>query len=129
MSQLARKACTLMFEEHDFTDFFGIVSPLNEDACSYTYIRSRDGLRLEFTIFPLDGGAYTSVYRDDIAEPIIESRLTGCTHSRFTLHASRHCLEIGRPEHPNSETTAPLVWGLRLSIEPHFKIEYIHEIG
>jgi hypothetical protein len=129
MSQLVSSACTLKFAEHEFVEFFGIVSPLDEDACSYTYVLRRDGLRLEFTLFPLDGGVYTSVYRDGIAEPVIESRLTGCTHSRFVPRGSLHCLEIGRPERPTSETTAPLAWGLRLFVEPHFKLEYIHEIG
>jgi hypothetical protein len=127
MSQLARAACTLKFEEHEFIEFFGIVSPLDEDACSYTYTLHRDGLRLEFTVFPLDGGVYTSIYRDGISEPITRSRLQGCTHSRLVTRGSRRCLEIGRPDRPTSETTAPLEWGLRLSVEPHFTSEYIHD--
>ena len=110
-------------------EFFGIVSPLDEDACSHTYILRRDGLRLEFTIFPLDGGVYTSIYRDGITEPVVTSRLKGCTHSRFVLHGSQHCLEIGKPERPTSETSVALTWGLRLFIEPHFRLEFIHEVG
>ena len=129
MSQLERAACTLKFEEHEFVEFFGTVSPLDEDACSYTYTLHRDGLRLEFTVFPLDGDAYTSIYRDGIAEPIVRSRLRGCTHLRSILRGSRPCLEVGRPERPTSEPTAPLTWGLRLFIEPHFTVEYMHEVG
>ena len=129
MSHLVREACTLKFTEHEFVEFFGIVSPLDEDACSYTYTLHRDGLRLEFTAFPLDGGAYTSIYRDGIGEPIVTSRLHGCTHSRFVLRASHPCLEIGRPERPTSEANVALVWGLRLFVEPHFRVEFIHEVG
>jgi hypothetical protein len=129
MSQLVKSVCALKFEEHEFVEFFGIVSPLDEDACSYTYTLHRDGLRLEFTIFPLDGGAYTSIYRDGIAEPVFRSQLQGCTHVRFVLRGSRRCMEIGRPERPTSESTAPLTWGLRLFIEPHFTLEYMHEVG
>jgi len=129
MSHLVREACTLRFEEHEFVDFFGIVSPLDEDACSYSYELERDGLRLLFTVFPLDGGIYTSVYRDGIPEPIITSRLEGCTHSRFVAHGAHRCLEIGRPEHPTSEASAPLVRGLRLFVEPHFRLEFIHEVA
>lgn len=110
-------------------EFFGIVSPLDEDACSYTYTLTRDGLRLEFTIFPLDGGVYTSIFRDGIDEAIATSRLEGFTHSRFVDRGSRRCLEIGRPEHPTSEPSVPLVWGLRLFIEPHFRVEFIHEVA
>ncbi len=129
MSHLVREACTLKFEEHEFVEFFGIVSPLDEDACSYTYTLRRDGLRLEFTTFPLDGGVYTSIYRDGITEPVVTSRLKGCTHSRFVLHGSQQCLEIGKPERPTSETSVALTWGLRLFIAPHFRLEFIHEVG
>ena len=129
MNHLVREACTLRFEEHEFVEFFGIVSPLNEDDCSYSYELERDGLRLLFTAFPLDGGIYTSVYRDGITEPIVTSRLQGCTHSRFVARGAHRCLEVGLPERPTSEPTAPLVWGLRLFVEPHFRIEFIHEVA
>ena len=36
MSQLEKSTCALKFEEHEFVEFFGMVSPLEEDACSYT---------------------------------------------------------------------------------------------
>jgi len=120
---------TLRFEEHEFVEFFGVVSPLDEDACSCSYSLQRDGLRLLFTVFPLNGGVYTSIYRDGITEPVATSRLQGCTHSRFVVRGAHLCLEVGRPDRPTSEPTAPLVWGLRLFVEPHFKIEFIHEVG
>lgn len=129
MSELVRQACGLRFEEHEFVEFFGIVSPLDEDGFSYSYELERDGLRLLFTVFPLDGGVYTSIYRDGITEPVVTSRLEGCTHSRFVPRGSRRCLEIGRPERPTSEPSAPLTWGLRLFIEPHFQMEFIHEVA
>lgn len=129
MSHLVRQACTLRFEEHEFVEFFGVVSPLDEDACSYSYELERDGLRLLFTVFPLDGGVYTSLYRDGITEPVVTSRLQGCTHSRFVLRGSQRCLEIGQPERPTSESSAPLTWGLRLFVEPHFRLEFIHEVA
>jgi hypothetical protein len=127
MSSLVRQACKLRFEEHEFIEFFGIVSHLDENSCSYGYELDRDGLRLLFTVFPLDGGVYASIYRVGIAEPIITSRLEGCTHSRFVERGSLRWLEIGRPELPTSETSAPLVWGLHLCVEPHFRIEFAHE--
>jgi hypothetical protein len=128
MSRLFRNSCTLRFEEHEFVEFFGVIGPLDEDSVSYSYELTHDVLRLLVTIFPLDGGVYTSIYRDGISEPIITIRLEGCTHSRFVLHRSRQCLEIGRPEHPTLEPNAPLSWGVRLFIEPHFHIEFIHEL-
>lgn len=129
MSHLVREACALRFEEHEFVEFFGVVSPLDEEACSYSYEVRRDGLSLLFTVFPLDGGVYTSLYRDGITEPIVKSRLAGCTNSRFVGHGAHRCLEVGRPEHPTSEPSAPLVWGMRLFLQPHFRIEFIHEVA
>ena len=127
MSHLVKEACTLRFAEDEFVEFFGIVSPLDEDDCSYSYPLRRDGLSLEFTVYPLDGSVHTSLFRDGAESPLVMSRLQECTHSRFLVRGSRRCLEIGRPERPTSEPTAPLVWGLRLFIEPHFAIEFIHE--
>lgn len=129
MSHLVRHSCTLRFEEHEFVRFFGVVSPLDEDACSYSYELERDGLRMLLTVFPLDGGVYTSLYRDGITEPVVTSRLEGCTHSRFVTRGTYRCLEIGRPERPTSEPSAPITWGLRLFVEPHFGLELIHEVA
>jgi hypothetical protein len=89
----------------------------------------KDGLRLLFTLFPLDGGVYTSIYRDGIDEPIAVSRLNGCSHYRFVTWRGKRCMEIGRPERPTTEREPPLVWGLRLTVEPHFSQEYIHEVA
>jgi hypothetical protein len=128
MSQLIRQACQLRFEEYEFVEFFGVISPLDEESCSYSYEVERDGLRLLFTVFPLDGGVYTSIYRNGISEPIVTSRLEGCTHSRFVNRGTLRCLEIGRPERPTSEASGPLHWGLRLFVKPHFRVEFISEI-
>jgi hypothetical protein len=129
MSRLVRSACTLNFEEHEFVEFFGIVAPLDEEAFSYTYSTSRDGLRLVLTVFPVDGAVFTDLFRRGIDESVFVSRLTGCTHSRVVQLGSRRCLEIGRPVHPTSEPSVSLSWGLRLFIEQHLHVEYIHEAG
>ena len=129
MSDLAKYAFKFRFEEHEFVEFFGIIGSFFEDAWSYSYELERDGLRLLFTVFPHDGGAYTSIYRDGIKEPIFTSRLEGCTHSRFVVRGAQRCMEVGRPDTPTSEQAAPLAWGLRLFVEPHFKVEFIHEVA
>jgi hypothetical protein len=129
MAQLVQESCVLRFEEHEFIDFFGVDAPLDEDACSYSYELARDGLRFLFTVFPLDGGVYTSLYREGVDDPIVSSRLKGCTHMRFVSRNGRRFLEIGRPERPTTEPSAPPVWGLRISVDPHFRQEYIHEVA
>ena len=84
-------------------------------------------MRLEFTIFPIDGEVYTDIYRDGVPEPIVRSRLQGCTHSRFTQVGSTQRLEIGRPPVPTSEQDIPISWGLLLTVDPHLKLDLIYE--
>ena len=128
MAQLVQESCVLRFEEHEFIDFFGVDAPLDEDACSYNYELARDGLRLVFTVFPVDGSVSTSIYREGVTDPIVSTRLQDCTHVRFSLRSGARFLEIGRPERPTTERTAPLVWGLRIAVDPHFRQEHIHEV-
>lgn len=129
MAHLAKAACTLKFEEHEFVDFFSMVSDLDEDACSYTYSVRRDGLRLLFSMFPLEGRVLTELYREGVPEPIFKSRLLDCTHSRLVQIGTLRCMEIGRPFRPTSDRDASPSWGLRLYIEPQIRLEYIHEEG
>lgn len=127
MAHLVKSACTLRFEEHEFVRFFGVISPLDEDSCSYSYTVKRDGMRLDFTLFPIDGDVYADIYRDSVTEPIIRYRLQGSTHTRFVYTGSTQSLEIGRPRRATSEEDAPLCWGLRLTVDPHLKLELINE--
>src|SRR5262249_51213133 len=129
MSRLVKAACKLNFTEHELADFFGGVGEWDGDDCYYSWDLSRDGLRLLFTVFPLDGGVYTDVYRDGISEPIVRTRLGDCTHACVVPYGSHRCLEIGRPEHPTSDADVPLVWGLRLFVEPHFRVEFLHDLA
>lgn len=118
----------LKFTGCELVEFFGIVSEWDESFGSNSFTLQRDGLRLLFTIY-LNGDVYTSVFRDGLTEAIFTSRLSGCTHARVVERGPQRCLEIGRPEHPTSELSAPPVWGLRLFVEPYFRVEFIHEIA
>src|SRR5215472_9396108 len=127
MARLVQEACVLQYEEHELIGFFCMSPPLDEDACSYTFIADRDGLRLEFTIFPLDGSVFTSLYREGVVSPIVKNRLSNCTH--LQVKSEQRCLETGRPTFPTSGCgVSPIITsGLRLAIDPHIAIEFIHE--
>jgi hypothetical protein len=86
-------------------------------------------MRLEVTIFPLSGELDADIFRDGVSEAVVRNRLAGCTHARFIQFGSTQCLEIGSPRVPTSEPSAPLSWGLRLIIDPHLRMERIHERG
>jgi hypothetical protein len=127
MAQLALENCTLKFEEHKFIHFFNCAAPLDEESCSYEYSTEKDDLRLVMTVWPFDGHVHTSLYRHGLPDPITESILEGCTHARFYNHSDKSWLEIGRPLVPTSHDEPPLDWGLRIFVEPHFKLELLNK--
>jgi hypothetical protein len=129
MASLVTSSCTLRFVEHEFVDFFGMVSPLDEGGCSYTYSAYRDGMELVLTVFPIAGEIYAEVFREGVTQPIMSSRLRNCTHSRFVRLGTVQWLEIGRTPLPTHHVDAILSWGLRLAIDPHLRIEPINEEG
>lgn len=126
MARLVSSACTLRFAEHEFVEFFSMVSPLDEEACSYTYSARRDGMELVLTVFPIAGEVYADLFREGVTQSIISSRLRDCTHSRLVRLGAVQWLEIGRPHVPTHEADAPLSWGLRLAIDPHLRVEPIN---
>lgn len=122
MAQLLKEACVLKFEEHELIEFFGVATALDEDSCSYTFTLSRDGLRLECAVFPLDGSVHTAIYRDGLSFPVVSSRLTGCTRARVVeLAPGLRCLEIGRQE----QTSPTLASGIRLIVDSQFRLEFV----
>jgi hypothetical protein len=122
MAHLVRAACVLKFEEHELIEFFGVATALDEDSCSYTFSLSRDGLRLECAVFPLDGSVRTAIYRDGLSFPVLSSQLTGCTLARVVeLAPGLRCLEVGRQE----QTSPSLASGIRLIVEPQFRLEFV----
>ena len=129
MASLVTSSCTLRFAEHEFVEFFSMVSPLDEEGCSYTYSARRDGMELVLTVFPIAGEIYADVFREGVTQSILSSRLRDCTHSRFVRLGAVQWLEIGRPPVPTHHVDANLSWGLRLAIDPHLRIEPINEEG
>ena len=118
----------IRWNETDFTEFFGVVPTFHEDDHSYSVELSRHGLRLLFTLFDLHGAVYVSIYRDGIPDPIIDIVRQRCTHAFVTTWAPRRrCLQIGSPEHPTTDTgVSPLLSrGIRVFVDPHFKLEFI----
>jgi hypothetical protein len=131
MGRAVRESCFLRIVEHELTDFFNVVAELNEDAGSYSFSILRDGLRLDISLYQYTGEVYVDVYRDGVSDPVIRCQNQGCTHSRTIVRGSDRWLEIGRPEHPVSEMGIEpvLVWGVRVRVDPHISMEFIHELA
>jgi hypothetical protein len=131
MRRAVREPCFLKIVEHELIDFFNVVAEWDEDACSYSFSILRDGLRLDISLYPYSGEVYVDVYRDGVSDPVIRCENQGCTHSRIIVRGSYRWLEIGRPEHPVSDMGIEpvLVWGVRVRVDPHISMEFIHEFA
>lgn len=118
----------IRWNETEFVEFFGVVPQFYDAAHSYAVELSRDGLRLLLTLFDMEGAVYVSIYRDGLPEAIIEIVRERCTHAFVAIaKGERRCLQIGSPEHPTtvSGVQPMLVRGVRVFVEPHFKVEFI----
>lgn len=118
----------LHWDETELTEFFGVSATFNDLCQSHSFELSRDGLRLEITLFDLEGAVYVGIHRDELPEPLITIRRELCTHAHITdAHGFRNCFEVGAPEHPVREMgiTPILTCGIRVYIEPQFQIELI----
>ena len=118
----------LKWSETDLTEFFGVVAAFHDDAHSYSFEVSRDGLRLLVTLFDLEGAVYVSIFRDGLAEPLFTVRRELCTHVHITKDTGfRDCFEAGKPKYPVTDMGIPpfLARGVRVHITPHFQVELI----
>lgn len=116
------------WSETEFAEFFGVIPTFYDDAHSHGIEISRDGLRLVLTLFDLEGAVYVSVYRDGLPEAIVDVVREGCTHAFVSDFApGRCCLQIGSPEFPptDPEVAPVLTRGIRVFVEPHFRLEFI----
>jgi hypothetical protein len=118
----------LKWSETDFTEFFGAISSYDADACSHSFEVVRDGLRLLVTLFDMEQAVYVSIFRDGLSEPTFTVRREHCTHAQIAAGADfRRCFEAGTTKHLVTEMGIPpvLARGVRVYVEPHFKIELI----
>ena len=74
----------ICWDRTELIEFFGIIPTFYEDAQSHAVELSRDGLRLEFTLFDAVGAVYISVFRDGVTDPIIDIVRERCTHAFIT---------------------------------------------
>lgn len=115
------------WSEADITEFFGVAAEFDENAYSYSFELSRDGLRLLVTLFDLEGAVYVSIFRHGLPQPLFTVRRERCTHVQIGGMDFHRCFEAGTTEFPTTDMGIRplLVRGVRVYIEPHFQVELI----
>ena len=115
------------WSETDFTEFFGTLGVFYDVAHSYTFSVSRSDLRLDLTLFDLEGAVYVGIYRAGWSEPLFTVQREGCSHALVVTHGARRFLEVGSPEHPvsNPGFAPALARGVRIQVEPQFSVHLL----
>src|SRR5438874_12602188 len=72
-----------VWDETDFVACLEAIPEVEEYGVSHRFLVAKDGLRLELTVFRYAGDVFISLYRDEIARPIVDLRLTNCSGAAY----------------------------------------------
>lgn len=115
----------LSWNEHDFVECLGVLPEVSEDHVSYLFRIEKDGLCLELTVFPYDGGVYIDIYRSGIEKPIFYTQIKNSSGARYIKFLNGwECLEIAAP-HRNIDLEENWIvpMGARVQVNPHISVE------
>jgi len=115
-----------VWDETDFLSCLETEPDFDEEAYSFSYQVEHNGLRLVLTVFPTVGDISISLFRDGLAEPVLDLSLDGCAGARLVRSAGREWLEIGRND-DDAETydgCAPLAEGVAVAVRPHIRLRF-----
>src|SRR5438045_6542089 len=76
-------ASMFVWDETDFVACLEAIPEVEEYGVSHRFLAAKDGLRLELTVFRYAGDVFISLYRDGIARPIVDLRLTNCSGAAY----------------------------------------------
>jgi len=109
----------------DVLEFFGTDPQIDEYETGYHYSIDKNGLHLEFSVFPLAGDVAVTINRQGGAIPVVDLKVLGSQMLKRVNDKSGNFLEItpgivfgGRFD---TETTIP--YGFRLLIDPEIGIQ------
>lgn len=116
-----------LFDLTDLIEFFGVEPVSEEYGTCHTFTVERDGLVLDFSIFPYDADVYITLSRIGFQNTLFHLKVIRTPMVKFRKE-KRSCLEIapGRilePQfQPVSHPDSLIEMGFMLSIDPDFYI-------
>lgn len=116
----------LVWNEYEFIECLGVVPEIEEDATAHHFKISKDGLRLELSVFQYDGDVYLDLYREGIEASIFKMHLLDCAGARYV--SDKNGLETLEFAPAKSfgrryDGLSPLAYGVRVAVSPHILIE------
>jgi hypothetical protein len=114
----------LVWNPDDVLACLETVPAVEEYDISHTYFVSRDGIRLELTIYQDAGDIYIDLFREGLPEPIFRMTLTGCPGCRHVNDQRGEYLEFApvRCFGSRYDGNSPIPFGVRLAIKPNISV-------
>ena len=116
----------LVWNQYEFIECLGVVPEIEEDEIAHYFKVSKDGLRLELSVFQYDGDVYLDLYREGVEPSIFKMRLIDCAGARYVSDRNgREVIEFAPAKSFGSryDGVSPLPYGIRLAVTPHISIE------
>ena len=116
----------LRCNQYEFIECLGVVPQVEEDETAHYFKVSKDGLRLEMSVFQYDGDVHLDLYREGFDPSIFKMRLLNCAGARYVSNRNgREVLEFAPAKSFGGryDGLSPLAYGVRVGVNPHISIE------
>jgi hypothetical protein len=119
----------LKWDEYDFVTCLEVLPRIDEYETGHHYCVSRDGLRLELSVFQFDSDICMTVYRDGVERPIIDFKIEDCSGTRYVNDLRGEYIEFAPSQVFGSRYQRDYLIpvGVRLSVKPSICIELFAE--
>jgi hypothetical protein len=116
----------LVWNQYDFIECLGVLPEVEEDEVSHSFQVVKDGLRLDLTVFQYHSDIYIDLYREGIEASVFQARLMDCPGARYVKSKNgTEYLEFAAAKSFSSryDGESPIPMGVRLTVNPHLRIE------
>lgn len=113
-----------VWEPLEFLDALGVAPEEAEDGISFHYKLTRGDLRLELTVWPLDGDVSLSLHSPSQTEPAVDLRLLDCPGARVVSEKRGKFIEFSGANlfSGRYDLKAAAPYGFRLWVDPYLQI-------
>ncbi len=114
----------LVWDEIEFTTCLEVLPTIEEDGISYFYVVEKDGLKLEFSVYPYSRDIYFTLYRSGVERPVIDFRLLNCSGTKYVRDQHGEFLEFAPAQvfGDRFHTDFVIPVGVQLSVKPSISI-------
>jgi hypothetical protein len=118
---------TFAWNETDFIECLSIIPEVEEDGIAHHFVLYRKGLRLVLSIYTYDSEVWISLYREESQQSLFTVSLKDSSGARLVRNQNgQDYLEFAAGDvfggRYDREPVIPM--GIRLSVDPDFKIEF-----